>query len=287
MKDIRDSFFEELISKMKKNKKIIILSVDMGSKTINDNFKIIKERYFNVGVSEQNAVSTAAGLSRRGYIPFVYGISTFLFNRPRAQIRHDSVIGNAPINLVGSGAGLTYPQDGPSHHSVDDFMAISSLPNSSLMTPFDSISAKKTINLCLTNKKTNFVKLDKGSEYENHLKYENGFYFQIKNKNKWLISTGKNIFKKSLLAKYKNYSIANLAITGKFNEKFIKRYIKKSSTIIINDETFTYGGLYSYISTILSLLYDKKLKNETFSNNFIQKKYDRDILRKKYGIIWF
>ena len=283
--DIRDEFFEELLIKMKKDKKIILLSVDMGSQTINQNLRYIKDRYLNVGVSESNAISVAAGLSKRGFKPFVYGISTFLFNRPRAQIRHDAVIGNAPINLIGSGSGLTYPQDGPSHHSVDDFMALSSLPKSSLMIPFDKKSVKKIINNCIKKKTTNFIKLDKGKVLEKKFKYYKGFYFLLKNPKKWVISTGINISDTEISNKYKNYSLANLTITGPFNEDFIKKYINKYNKLVIYDETFTYGGLFSHISTILSIIDNKKIKNITFNNKFIQKKYDRKLLKKKYAAL--
>jgi len=108
MADLRDLFFEELVQKMKDDKNTILLSVDMGSQIVNQNMDFIKNQYFNVGVSEANAISMAAGLSSRGNEVFVYGISTFIFNRPRAQIRHDSIIGNNPINIIGSGDGLTY-----------------------------------------------------------------------------------------------------------------------------------------------------------------------------------
>jgi len=283
--DIRDEFFEELLIKMKKDKKIILLSVDMGSQTINQNLRYIKDRYLNVGVSESNAISVAAGLSKRGFKPFVYGISTFLFNRPRAQIRHDAVIGNAPINLIGSGSGLTYPQDGPSHHSVDDFMALSSLPKSSLMIPFDKKSVKKIINNCIKKKTTNFIKLDKGKVLEKKFKYYKGFYFLLKNPKKWVISTGINISDTEISNKYKDYSLANLTITGSFNEDFIKKYINKYNKLVIYDETFTYGGLFSHISTMLSIINNKKIKNMTFNNMYIQKKYDRRLLKKKYGAI--
>ena len=283
--DIRDEFFEELLIKMKKDKKIILLSVDMGSQTINQNLRYIKDRYLNVGVSESNAISVAAGLSKRGFKPFVYGISTFLFNRPRAQIRHDAVIGNAPINLIGSGSGLTYPQDGPSHHSVDDFMALSSLPKSSLMIPFDKKSVKKIINNCIKKKTTNFIKLDKGKVLEKKFKYYKGFYFLLKNPKKWVISTGINISDTEISNKYKDYSLANLTITGSFNEDFIKKYINKYNKLVIYDETFTYGGLFSHISTMLSIINNKKIKNMTFNNMYIQKKYDRELLKKKYGAI--
>lgn len=285
MKDIRDDFFETLVSKMKSDKKIIILSVDMGSQTLNQNHKLIKDQYFNVGVSEANAISVAAGLSRRGFKPFVYGISTFLFNRPRAQIRHDSVIGNAPINIIGSGSGLTYPQDGPSHHSVDDFMALSSMPNSSLMIPFDKKSVKKTIEHCLKKKTTNFIKLEKGKILSTKFKYFNGFYYLIKDPKRWLISTGINISDPEVSNKYKDYSLANLAMTGTFNENFVKKYLRNYSKLTIYDETFTYGGLFSHIATILALVNNKKIKNRTFNNTYIQQKYDRRSLKKKYGLI--
>jgi transketolase len=283
-KDIRDVFFEELIKKMRINKKIILLSVDMGSKIVNDNFKYIKEQYFNVGVSEQNAISVAAGLSKRRFIPFVYGISTFIFNRPRAQIRHDSIIGNNPINIIGSGNGLTYPQDGPSHHSIDDFMALSSLPNSILAIPINEISVKKTLKNCLLSKKTNFIKLDKGQIFQQNFVYDNGFLYNLKNKKKWIITSGIQNFNKEFSQKYKNYSIGILVLTNaKENESFIKKYLQKFTDLVIHDETFTYGGLYSYISTILALKLGKNIRNSTMTNQFIQLKNNRNELRKLYN----
>ena len=73
--DLRDLFFTYLVNEMKKNSRILLLSVDMGSKVINDNIKNLKNQYINIGVSEANGISLAAGLASRGYIPFVYGIS--------------------------------------------------------------------------------------------------------------------------------------------------------------------------------------------------------------------
>jgi transketolase len=284
MEDIRDIFFESLIEKAKKNKKIVLISVDMGSKIINDNLNHIKNRYFNVGVSESNAISFAAGLSNRGYIPFVYGISTFIFNRPRAQIRHDSIIGNNPINIIGSGNGLTYPQDGPSHHSIDDFMALSSLPNSTLAIPINEISVKKTIKNCLLSKKTNFIKLDKGQIFQQNYAYDNGFLYSLKNNKKWIITSGFQNFNKKFSQKYKDYSIGILVITdAKENERFIKKHLYKFTDLVIHDETFTYGGLYSYISTILALKLFKNIKNSTMRNQFIQLKNNRNELRKLYN----
>ena len=78
----------------------ILLQYRYGLQSDKYNIKNLKNQYINIGVSEANGISLAAGLASRGYIPFVYGISSFIFNRPRAQIRHDAIIANNNINII-------------------------------------------------------------------------------------------------------------------------------------------------------------------------------------------
>ncbi len=141
------------------------------------------------------------------------------------------------------------------------------------------------MDYALKKKTTNFIKLEKGPQLSTKFKYDSGFYFIVKNPKKWIISSGVGVSDNNFLKKYKDHSIANLAITGSFNENFVRKYLKNYLNLVIFDETFTYGGLFSHISTILSIVNDKKMKNRTFNNIFIQQKYDRRNLKKKYGII--
>jgi len=283
--DLRDLFFFYLVNEMKKNSKIILLSVDMGSQVVNKNIKYLKNQYINVGVSEANAISLAAGLSSRGYIPFVYGISSFIFNRPRAQIRHDAIIGNNKINIIGSGTGLTYAQDGPSHHSVEDYMGLASLPNSSVIIPFDKKSSIKANKIALQSKSTNFIKIDKGNTTSFNFLYKDGFYFKLRNKKKWIFTTGIEVNTIINNKKYSDYSIAVLFSSSKHNINFIKKFTNKDTKIVISDESFTIGGVYSYICTLLALANKKNIINKTLKNKFVQKKFDRSTLRRKYEII--
>ena len=283
--DLRDLFFTKLVTEMRKNKKIILLSVDMGSQIINANLKYLKEQYINIGVSEANGISLAAGLSSRGFIPFVYGISSFIFNRPRAQIRHDAIIANNNINIIGSGTGLTYPQDGPSHHPVEDYMALASLPNSRLIIPFDKDSSIRASKIAIRNKSTNFIKIDKGKTQKLNFIYKDGFYFHLRSKTKWIFTTGMEVNKIINDKKYNEYSIGVLFESSKNNLDFIKKFTSKKSKVVISDERFTIGGLYSYICALLSLANNKKVINKTLHNKFIQKKYDRNTLRKHYEVI--
>jgi len=283
--DLRDLFFSYLVNEMRRNHKIILLSVDMGSQIINSNIKYLKNQYINIGVSESNGISLAAGLSSRGYIPFVYGISSFIFNRPRAQIRHDAIIGNNKINIIGSGTGLTYSQDGPSHHSVEDYMALSSLPNSSVIIPFDKESSIKANKIALQKKTTNFIKIDKGNTLSLNFLYEDGFYFRLRNKKKWIFTTGIEVNAIINNKKYSDYSIGVLFSSSKHNLNFIKKLIGEGSKIVVSDESFTFGGVYSYICTLLSLANNKNIINKTLNNKFVQRKYNRETLRKKYEAI--
>ena len=283
--DLRDLFFTYLVNEMKKNSRILLLSVDMGSQVINANIKNLKNQYINIGVSEANGISLAAGLASRGYIPFVYGISSFIFNRPRAQIRHDAIIANNNINIIGSGVGLTYSQDGPSHHSVEDYMALASFPNSKLIIPFDKSSSIKANKIALQNKTTNFIKLDKGITYNLNFEHKYGFYYKFRSKEKWIFTTGMEVNSIMNDKKYFDHSIAVLFSSSKDNLNFIKKFIKNDTKIVISDESFTIGGVYSYICTLLSIANNNNVINKTLNNKFVQKKYDRKILRKKYETI--
>ena len=283
--DLRDLFFTYLVNEMKKNSRILLLSVDMGSKVINANIKNLKNQYINIGVSEANGISLAAGLASRGYIPFVYGISSFIFNRPRAQIRHDAIIANNNINIIGSGAGLTYSQDGPSHHPVEDYMALTSFPNSKLIIPFDKSSSIKANKIALQKKTTNFIKIDKGTTYNLNFEYKYGFYYKLRSKKKWIFTTGMEVNSIINNKKYFDYSIAVLFSSSKDNINFMKKLINNKTKIVISDESFTIGGVYSYICTLLSLANNRNIINKTLNNRFVQKKYDRKLLRKKYETI--
>jgi transketolase len=286
LKDIRDSFFETLFKLASTNKKFVFLSVDMGGHTIDKYKKILGNRYVNVGVSEQNAISVAAGLSSRGFIVCVYAIASFLINRPRAQIRHDVVIANNPINIIGSGSGLAYDLDGPSHHCLDDVQMMRSLPNINIITPFDPITAEYAAAEIFKQKKlTNYIRLDKGV-YENFSKLlikKEDIYYKINNKKKWKISMGvicqnEHIVKRDNLSHIVIYKITKSTIN------LINKLIDKNCEISIYEEANFSGGIASLISEI-NIIFNKnwKIKNKLFKNTFVQVKLNRIKLYKEYA----
>jgi transketolase len=96
-------------------------------------------RFINAGVSEQNMVSVAAGLARSGLRPWTYSIAPFLYARPFEQIRNDVCFHHLPVILVGNGGGYGYGVMGSSHHALEDYGCLLTLPHMRAFVPaFDS-----------------------------------------------------------------------------------------------------------------------------------------------------
>ena len=282
MTDLRDSFFEVLIDIAIADKKIILLSVDMGSKVVQARGQLLKNRCINVGVSEQNAVSLAAGLSSQGFIPFVYGISSFLINRPRAQIRHDAVIGNNKINLIGSGPGLAYDLDGPSHHCLDDIQLMRSLPNIKIFTPFDAPTARLAAREMIRSNRTTYCRLDKGT-YPQRSKFMRNLgdlYINIRDPAKWVVSSGvlaHKLSKEDMRSEMVVFGVEE----GIYHQ--IINTIPDGATISVVEEAHVSGGILSIIAEA-NLLYNKKWSfvGPKLQNKFIQEKWKRDKLYELY-----
>ncbi len=282
MNDLRDAFFEAFIELSVSNEKIVLLSVDMGSQIIQSKGHLLGERYINVGVSEQNAVTLAAGLASQGFIPFVYGISSFLINRPRAQIRHDAIIANNNINLIGSGPGLAYDLDGPSHHCLDDIQLMRSLPGIKIFSPFDAATAALAAQDSAKSNCTTYCRLDKGSYPPRSESLNNlgDLYINPGDPENWIISSGVVAHK---IDEEDGRSEMIVFAVKETTGSQIADEIPENATISINEEAHTSGGILSLIAEA-NLLHNKNWTfiGPKFENKFVQEKWPRDKLFELY-----
>ncbi len=95
------------------------------------------ERYFNLGIAEQNAAGVASGLARRGYIPLVHSFSNFLARRAHDQIALSATWPRCNVKFIGGSCGLFDGRNGPSHCATDDLAAMSALPGMTVVEPGD------------------------------------------------------------------------------------------------------------------------------------------------------
>lgn len=143
-KATRDAFGEALVELGKKNKKIVVVSGDLEDATRVEHFKKeFPNRFFNLGIAEQDLLGTAVGLSLDGLIPFACSFAVFLTNRAYGILRISICYNRRNVKLVGSHVGLTVGADGATAQCLEDLAITRVLPNLTVLSPVDAIETKK------------------------------------------------------------------------------------------------------------------------------------------------
>jgi transketolase len=103
------------------------------------------ERFFNVGVSEQNMVGLATGMAEAGMVPFVYSIAPFATLRPYEFIRGGPLLHRLPVRVIGVGGGMEYGPNGISHYALEDVAVMRAQPNMTVIAPADHMQAREAL----------------------------------------------------------------------------------------------------------------------------------------------
>jgi transketolase len=132
---MRKQFCEALVARASSQPSMVFLTGDLGFMALEPLQLALRERFINAGVSEQNMVGVAAAMAREGLEPWVYSIAPFCYARPFEQIRNDITFHGLPVKLVGNGGGYGYGVMGPTHHAIEDYGVMLSLPNMHVYAP--------------------------------------------------------------------------------------------------------------------------------------------------------
>jgi len=144
----RDGFGSELVALGKENENVVGLSGDLEDATRAEFFKFeYPDRFFNVGIAEQDMIGMAAGLAKEGLIPYACSFAVFTTNRAYDMIRLDVCYNNCNVKLVCSHGGVTVGEDGASAQCLEDFAIMRVLPNMTVVCPVDTIEAAKATRL--------------------------------------------------------------------------------------------------------------------------------------------
>lgn len=144
--DLRTAYGEELLSLARENENIVALDADLSASTMSCFLEAeYPERFFEMGIAEQNMVSTAAGFALSGKIPFVNSFAVFLSGRAYDQIRQGIALPGLNVKLVGSSSGLSDFGDGGTHQAIEDISIIRSLPNMTVISPLDAVETRMIV----------------------------------------------------------------------------------------------------------------------------------------------
>lgn len=167
---MRNAFAKSITDIAKKDKKLVLLSGDIGNRLFNDFRKKFGNRFYNCGIAEANMTTVASGLATCGLKPITYTIASFNTMRCLEQIRLDICYPNRPVIIVGTGAGLSYANLGSTHHTVEDIGILKSFPNLQILCPSDPLETTIALKQAIASKKPSYIRLGKKGESNLNLK---------------------------------------------------------------------------------------------------------------------
>lgn len=161
---MRNAFIDELVKLASINKNIALIVGDLGYSVVEPFADTFPDRFFNAGVAEQNMTAVAAGMASEGYHVFTYSIANFPVLRCAEQIRNDVDYHKLAVTIVAVGGGLAYGNLGYSHHAVQDYSFMRSLPNMLIASPGDPLEVRSCLNYLINNPQPSYLRLGKAGE---------------------------------------------------------------------------------------------------------------------------
>jgi len=165
---VRKPFMEELTAGVISGRPIMLITGDLGWGVVEEFAKQFPNNFINAGVAEQNMMGMAAGMASEGYHVFVYSIANFSTFRCAEQIRNDVDYHNLPVTVVSVGGGLAYGSMGYSHHAVQDYALIRTMPNMLIAAPCDDNEARACMRYLIELPQPSYLRLGRGGEPEIH-----------------------------------------------------------------------------------------------------------------------
>jgi transketolase len=158
---MRKQLCDALVSRAH-NPNMVFLTGDLGFMALEPLQSVMKDRFINAGVAEQNMISVAAALAKQNLEVWAYSIAPFIYARPFEQIRNDITFHNLPVKLIGNGGGYGYGVMGPTHHAIDDYGSLLTLPNMNVFVPSFDEDLESVIFRAGNSRSASYIRMGRG-----------------------------------------------------------------------------------------------------------------------------
>tara|TARA_B100002019_G_scaffold276206_1_gene274806 strand:+ start:3599 stop:4525 length:927 start_codon:yes stop_codon:yes gene_type:complete len=159
-RSIRVGYGKHITEIGEKNSNLILLEADLADSTQSEPFqKAFPDRYFQIGIAEQNMVGMAAGLSQEGKLPVVNSFAAFISMRACEQVRTDVAYPNLNVKFVVSHAGVSAGSAGPTHHTYEDIAIMRAIPNMCVLVPGDVREMRQVIDAAIAHSGPVYVRI--------------------------------------------------------------------------------------------------------------------------------
>ena len=263
LKNCRQAYGETLRDLGSTDPNIVVLEADLGKSTMSEMFRqAYSDRYFQVGIAEQNMTSVAAGLALTGKTAFTNSFAVFSTGRAYDQIRSSIAIPRLNVKICGSSAGLSDYGDGKTHQSIDDIALMRVLPGMTVLSPLDAVETAQMVRemaripgpcYIRLNRNDLPVYVDPGDEY--HI----GKLRMLRDGSDVVVFASGVMVTKALQAAELLQSggvsvrVVSVSTIKPLNSSALMEYCRGVKAVVTSEEHNVHGGLGSAICEALSL----------------------------------
>lgn len=293
LRTMRDSFFDKLYEIARKDPNVVLVDADMGAPSLDKFRKDMPSQFINVGIAEMNAITVASGLALGGKNAFAYAIAPFITLHCYEQVKIDMCAMNIPVTTIGVGAGFSYEDSGPTHHTTEDIAAMRVLPNISILNITDNIMASKSAEIAYKSKSPLYVRLDREpleNIYSEKDKFEDGVSCLRNGSDVCIVATGNMVHKaldvaRTLKKRSVDAAVIDLYRLKPVNVKLLLKYMKQSQKIVTLEEHLIHGGLGSIVSEVVTdNSVNLPLKRLAIPDKYCYTYGGREAIRKTIGL---
>jgi transketolase len=290
---MRDAYGEALLELGDANRDVVVVGADTTGSLKSGVFASkFPERFFNVGIAEQNLVSIAAGLALAGKVAYAGTYAIFVPGKSVDQIRNNIAYPNLNVKLVCSHGGISVGPDGASHQQVEDIAIMRSIPRMKVIVPADSISTKATIKAIASIPGPFYVRLTRPSTpvvYESGFEYNFGTASVLQDGGDVAIFACGIMVPEALKAaealKSKGVSAAVIDVhtIKPIDSTAITKFAKKCGRVVTAEEHNIMGGMGSAVAEVLGEKCPTIMKRVGVMDTFGESGQTGELL-KKYGL---
>ena len=280
-KATRQSYGEALLELGKENEQIVVFDADLASATKTNLFaKEFPNRFFDMGIAEQNMISTAAGMATCGKIPYASTFAVFAAGRAYDQIRNSVCYPKLNVKICATHAGITVGEDGATHQMIEDISLMRTLPNMTVISTSDDIQTKWAIKEISKLNGPVYLRLSRLATpviYDENQKFEIGKAVQIgEGTDATIFATGVTVSEalkaqEELKIKGIDVRVVDIHTIKPIDRDIIVKCAKETKRLISIEDHNIIGGLGSAISEVLADEYPVKLTrlgiNDTFGKS--------------------
>lgn len=274
----RQSYGEALKELGKENKDIVVLDADLSSATKTNIFaKEFPERFFDMGISEQDMIGTAAGFATCGKIPYASTFAMFAAGRAYDQIRNSVAYPKLNVKICGTHAGVTVGEDGATHQMLEDLSLMRSIPNMTVLCTSDDVQTKWAIKEMAKIDGPVYIRLARVATpviYDENQKFEIGKMVQIGDgTDATVFATGVEVAealkaKEELEKENINIRVVDVHTIKPIDRKMIIKCARETKKLITIEDHSIIGGLGTAVCEVLSEEYPTKVVRMGMQDRF-------------------